>query len=346
MKIIFVTRSFPPSVGGLQNAAFELYNGLAASNQVKLIKWGGSRYALPVIYPWLLVQTIWACWRNQGEVVYLQDGVLAITAVFVKLLSRKPVSMNLHGLDITFKFKPYRWMLAWGLKNVDQVITASDWSKAEILKHYPKMPVTIIGHGIKDEFYDAKIKRAKVPTLLTTGRLVERKGVAWFVANVLPHLVKLHPDLQYLVVGAGPMESKIRQAVTTHRLGKNVKLLGRLPSPQRNRLYNQADLFVMPNIPVDGDAEGFGVVAIEAGSCGTPVVGAKLEGVINAVRHDQTGWLLPVKDAKAFIDRIDQELKKPSLSRQKVRQAVLENNLWTDIGQQYAQAFGRLSAEI
>ncbi|MEJ0072837.1 MAG: glycosyltransferase [Candidatus Saccharibacteria bacterium] len=48
-------------------------------------------------------------------------------------------------------------------------------------------------------------------------------------------------------------------------------------------LYNASDLFVMPNIPVANDIEGFGLVATEASSCGTPVIGSDLEGIKDAV---------------------------------------------------------------
>ena len=258
LRIIFVSRTFPPTTGGLQQAAFELSSALAQKYPVKLIKWGGSRYALPVIYPWLLAQTIWACWRNQGDVVYLQDGVLAITAVFIKLLSRKPVAMNMHGLDITFSWKLYRWMLRSSVSYVDLIITASDWSEEQIHNLFPDKPIKIISHGVKDEFYDSKIKRAARPTLLTTGRLVERKGVAWFIDNVMPQLVKQHPSLQYIVIGDGVMRPQIEKLIQEHRLSNNVKLLGKASVAVRNRWYNQANLFIMPNIKVPGDAEGFG----------------------------------------------------------------------------------------
>lgn len=334
-RVLFVTRNFPPSVGGLQKASYELHKAMAQQAPVKLIKWGGSRYALPVIYPVILVRTLVACWRNQADVVYLQDGVLAVTAVFVKLFARKPVVITLHGLDLNFKLGFYQWLLRSSLKFVDQSVTASDWSQDIINSKFPNLPVSVIGHGVNDDFYDASVKRAKEPTILTTGRLVKRKGVAWFISEVMPMLVKAQPKLQYLVAGSGTMEPQIKAAIKKYGLQNNVKLLGRVSIDQRNRLYNQANLFIMPNIHVEGDGEGFGLVALEAASCGTPVVGAAIEGVKNAVHDGKTGFLVPAQDAQAFIQIISQQLSQPSLSRSEVRKYVLDHCSWQQIASQY-----------
>lgn len=334
-RILFVTRNFPPSVGGLQKASYELHKAMAGQAQVKLIKWGGSRYALPVVYPVILIRTLVACWRNQADVVYLQDGVLAVTAVFIKFLTRKPVVITLHGLDLNFKLGFYQWLLRTSLKCVDEAITASDWSR-DIIKHkFPNLPVNVIGHGVNDDFYDASVMRSSQPTILTTGRLVKRKGVAWFASNVMPQLVTKHPNLQYIVLGGGPMESAIKAAIKKHDLGKNVQLLGKVNIAQRNHYYNLADLFIMPNMHVDGDGEGFGLVALEAASCGTPVIGAAIEGVKNAVTNGKSGYLVKSQDAPAFINTIDKQLASPSLSRAGVRNYVLSNCLWQQIASQY-----------
>jgi len=65
-------------------------------------------------------------------------------------------------------------------------------------------------------------------------------------------------------------------------------------------LYRGGDLFVMPNIHVPGDIEGFGVVMLEAGMCGMPVLAADLEGISDVVREGENGHLVPSRDAAAF----------------------------------------------
>ncbi|MEO8784748.1 MAG: glycosyltransferase family 4 protein [Candidatus Saccharimonadales bacterium] len=346
MKILFATRNYPPSVGGLQNAAFQLHKALAQQQDVRLVKWGGrSKVWLPFILPYLLVRTTWQAWFWQPDVIFLQDGVMAATmALPLKLLTRKPIALTIHGLDVTYKMSLYQRLLKVGLQHVDQVMADSSWTKHEILQRYPQTPVKVIKFGVADDFYLPKAKPAKATMLLTTGRLVQRKGVAWFVDQVLPALVKQQPGLQYVVIGDGPMQPVIVAKIQKHHLQNNVQLLGRLSNQQRNSYYNQANLFIMPNIPVKGDGEGFGLVALEAASCGTPVVGADLEGIKGAVQDKKIGWLLEPMNAELFARTILQQLTKPTLQRQAVRQYVLQNCLWDSVAKHYGQALSQLSA--
>jgi glycosyltransferase involved in cell wall biosynthesis len=69
-------------------------------------------------------------------------------------------------------------------------------------------------------------------------------------------------------------------------------------------LYRGANLFVMPNIEVPGDIEGFGLVALEAAANGTFTVGSDVSGVNEAVVEGTTGMLLPPGDAKRYVEVI------------------------------------------
>ncbi|MDR1601380.1 MAG: glycosyltransferase [Tannerella sp.] len=56
---------------------------------------------------------------------------------------------------------------------------------------------------------------------------------------------------------------------------------------------DKVDAFLMPNIPVEGDMEGFGLVCLEASACGTLVFAADIDGIPDAVRNGKNGFLLP-----------------------------------------------------
>jgi phosphatidylinositol alpha-1,6-mannosyltransferase len=133
--------------------------------------------------------------------------------------------------------------------------------------------------------------------LCSVGRHQERKGFHWFVDQVMPRLPR---DVVYLLAGEGPMTPAVREAVARHRLHDRVRLLGRVPEEGLATLLRGADLFVMPNVPVPGDMEGFGLVMLEAGVCGLPVLAADLEGIRDVVVEGRNGHLLPTRDADAF----------------------------------------------
>jgi phosphatidylinositol alpha-1,6-mannosyltransferase len=134
--------------------------------------------------------------------------------------------------------------------------------------------------------------------LVSVGRHQERKGFQWFTDQVVP---RLSDDVLYLITGEGPMTPRIQAAIDRHGLAQRVRLLGKVPEDTLRTLYRGGDLFVMPNIHVPGDIEGFGVVMLEAGMCGLPVLGADLEGISDVVREGENGLLVPSGDADAFV---------------------------------------------
>jgi glycosyltransferase involved in cell wall biosynthesis len=138
-------------------------------------------------------------------------------------------------------------------------------------------------------------------TILTLGRLVRRKGVRWFVDEVLP---RLPATVHYVVAGSGPEFDAVHRSAASHGLEDRVHLLGQVDDATRDLLLAGADVFVQPNIPIPGDMEGFGLVTIEAALRGTPVVAADLEGIKDAVIDGRTGMLLPPGDADAWALRV------------------------------------------
>ena len=357
MKVLYVTRKFPPSVGGMEKASFELQLALKNITRVKLIAYGGKNKYLPVVYPWLflraLVAIIW--WRP--TVVYLQDGVMAPMGYLLRLLTRKPMVISVHGLEVSYKNQAYQAIMKRILPRVGHIVVGSEQTKKEVLSRFPNMPISKVVYGCRDSFYlpgtmselraelaaELELKPAafrKTKLLVTTGRLVERKGVAWFVGNVMPRLVEGRSDVLYLVGGKGPDEEKIRQLIDTHHLGDSVKLLGYISDHVRDLLYNTADYFVMPNIPVPGDMEGFGLVAVEAASCGTPVIASGIEGITDAVVEGETGHLLPAKDAEAYVTALSAGSKrKASFDRKQVREYALARYSWRQAAEDYMRIF-------
>ena len=128
-----------------------------------------------------------------------------------------------------------------------------------------------------------------------------RKGVAWFVANVMP---LLPDDVLYLVAGEGPDRPRVLEAIQQYKLGDRVELLGAISDEDLETLYHGADLFIMPNVPVANDMEGFGLVMLEAGLCGLPTIASRLEGIADVIAEGENGHLVPSGDAEAFRDAI------------------------------------------
>jgi glycosyltransferase involved in cell wall biosynthesis len=108
----------------------------------------------------------------------------------------------------------------------------------------------------------------------------------------------------YLVAGTGPDLEEVARAAASAGVSERVGLLGRVDESFREDLLAGVDLFAVPNVPVPGDMEGFGLVAIEAAMRGTPVLASRLEGLRDAVTDGVTGFTCEPEDAACYIERI------------------------------------------
>jgi glycosyltransferase involved in cell wall biosynthesis len=122
------------------------------------------------------------------------------------------------------------------------------------------------------------------------------------VDAVLP---RLPSTVEYLVAGAGPDHDEIQRAAVRRGVRERVHLLGAVDDDLREVVMLGADVFVQSNVPVPGDMEGFGLVAIEAAVRGTPVVASGIEGIRDAVVDGQTGILVAPGDAEAWTAALE-----------------------------------------
>jgi phosphatidylinositol alpha-1,6-mannosyltransferase len=136
--------------------------------------------------------------------------------------------------------------------------------------------------------------------LCSVGRQVKRKGHAWFIQHVMP---KLAGNVHLVLGGKGPETATIAQAAKESALEARIHVLGLVPEEDLAGLYSACDLFVMPNIPVAGDKEGFGVVMLEAGLCGMPSIASRIEGIADVIRTARTGSACRQWDADGLQKR-------------------------------------------
>lgn len=355
IKIIFLARRFPPSVGGMERFAYDLSNSLEDKVELKKITWGGSSKLLPLILPWFFLQSlVYIMLHPNIRLIHIQDAVQAPIGWLLRLVTRRPYIVVAHGLDITFpKFK-YQKLIIPFVRRADYVIAISDATRRQTeLRGIKKTKLRTITLGVYDDYDNPESDRKMLSKnlnlslsnkiiILTTGRLVKRKGVAWFVEKVLPILTKKYPNLYYLIAGDGEERDNIIKATEARNMHGHVKLLGRVTDETRSLLYQTCDIFVMPNIKVRGDMEGFGIVAHEAATAAVPVVASRLEGIRDAIHDQENGILLTPHDKRAFVETIDNLLANPKQSKKFGRQAreyTLDHFSWPTIANKYVEVY-------
>jgi phosphatidylinositol alpha-1,6-mannosyltransferase len=180
---------------------------------------------------------------------------------------------------------------------------------------------------------------------LTVGRLVSRKGIDT-VLRVLPLLLPSFPDLQYMIVGDGPDRPRLQALVQALNLQRVVTFLGQVTDAQLLTAYHQAHIFVMPVREEQQAAslEGFGIVFLEAGACGLPVIAGRSGGAIEAVRDGQTGYLVEPRDPKALAKKVLTLLQNAELRQQmgqNGRRWVETKMNWDRVVKEFLQILGQ-----
>jgi len=354
IKVLFVTRKFPPSTGGMELFAFDLSNALADKTAITVVKWGGQGRikAVLIALPYLFIKAFWKLLTGKIDIVHAQDGVLAPLGYILSRIFCKPFCVVIHGLDATYQNPLFRAVAPWALRRAAVVICISQAAAeaarkngvAEERLHVIPLAVTDTLYGKSDRA--TLLQQLELPSstklLLTVGRLVKRKGVAWFIDAALPALVKQYPELVYLVVGEGQERANIEAAINKHKLERHVRLLGRAEDELYAAAYNGADVFVTPNITVPGDMEGFGLVLLEASACALPVVATNTEGIKDAVSDGKNGVLVPVGDTEALNKAITRFLQDSDYARQfgkHSREFTLSTYQWGVLADRYVELY-------
>lgn len=357
LNVLFITRNFPPQVGGLERVAFYLYSYLKKKTNVFLLKWSGSKKFLVFILPYFFVKASFILIFGKVDLIYFNEGFLTFLGILLRVF-RKPAVVTIHGLDITYKSKIYQLIIPRCISKMEKVICISEATKLECIKRgVPQNKIYVIPDGIEDEFYlennkevlkkkifeKFKINIGEKKVLLSVCRLIERKGIHWFIEKVVPQILKERNDFIYIVVGEGRMKGIIRKIIKEKELGNWVFLPGKVNNEDLKLFYNISDIFIMPNIPVKGDFEGFGIVALEAASCKVPVLASDLEGIREAVKHGKNGFLIPPRNVKFYLEKIKYLLEDDDRKfREEIRIFVKSNYSWEKITGLYLDVFKNL----
>ncbi len=348
LKILFVSRAFPPIVGGIENMNYELSQWLPKYAKTKTIANTMGKIALPFFIPWMFFRLLFT--MRKYDVLLLGDSLLAILGWWIKqFFPKKKVISIAHGLDITYSNPLYQiFWTDYFFPKCDKFISVGNQTIHELsIRNVSKQKCKFIPNGITpDNFVNFKATRNDLITLignkfennrfiLTSGRLVKRKGVAWFIRNVLPNLPN---DIVYIIAGGGPDKENIIDSIKETNQFEKVILLGRVTQEELLTLWHTCDVFVQPNIKVEGDMEGFGLSVIEAAVCKIPVVVSHLEGLKDAIKNNKNGFTVTPEKPEEWLHTLENILSinfdKESFG-QKASEYVIRNNSWEHIAKEY-----------
>lgn len=206
----------------------------------------------------------------------------------------------------------------------DSIFVSCEQEHRQFQSLYGRAPgaIDVVAPGVERAFFSPGDQRGarqalgigSEPVLLFVGRIQPLKGLDVAV-RTLAELGR--PDARLVVVGGASGTEGSTELARVHALIESLGLTDRVefhpPQPHHilSTYYRAADVVVVPS-----RSESFGLVALEAAACGTPVVANAVGGLLNLVEHSRTGFLIPNRDVTDFARHVAFILDRPLMAIQ------------------------------
>ena len=208
------------------------------------------------------------------------------------------------------------------IDSADSLVVSTRIEKEDIGRLYGRngTPIRVIPPGVdlslfrKVDQYAARqrLGLSDERIVLYVGRIEPLKGL-----DILLRAAALLDDIsgtRILIVGGNPLEDaefeRLNMLADSLRISDMVTFTGSVSQEVLPAYYSAADIFVLPSW-----YESFGLAALEAMSCGTPVVVSRVGGLTTFIEHGKTGYLVPWRCPEAFARSLETLLENPSLRR-------------------------------
>lgn len=313
MRVLFITRKWPPAMGGIETYSFELVEALRSQGldvDLKALPGqpdGSAPGAASIIGFGL--RTAAGLLTRRGHWAAVHGGDLAIwplAALALLRARRASLVLSAHGADIAFAGRDglAAWLYHYYLKTCilllrrqGLTIAANSEATAALVRKMGFPAVRVI--PLASRAIDLQGENLPGRYLLFAGRLERRKGLSWLIDNVLP---ELPTDLRLVV--AGTRWDASEEASLDH---PRVEYLGQLDQSRLATAMAGAVAVVVPNIAAGrGHFEGFGLVAVEAAAAGAILLASGIDGFTSSVIDGKSGRLLPAGDASSWIAAINE----------------------------------------
>ncbi len=327
-RLLLLTPDFPPAPGGIQVVAHRLATGLQgfettvlapgspgtaafdARSGVRTIRVptpatlpGAARVAL------LNAAALARAPAHRPALTLSMHIVASPAAAAIRRANGARTAQYFHAEEIGARPQ----LAAFAARHADLSIAVSGYTAGLVREAAQRRgarasALSVIGNGT-----DAPEDATPLPdepgkaTILTVGRIEERYKGHDTMARALPLVLAKVPQAQWVVIGEGSLRASVEALAASHGVTHATRFLGAVSDAGRNEWLRRARLLAMPSrLPAGGFAgEGFGIVYLEAGAYGKPVVAGNVGGAPDAVRDGETGLLVdptdPVEVAGAIV---------------------------------------------
>ncbi len=337
MKTLVVTNDYPPRPGGIQAFVASLARRQPAGEIVVYAPaWKGAAaydadQPFPVVrHPGSLMLPVPDVLRRARGIARAEGcdrvwfGAAAPLGLLARPLRLHRAVASTHGHEVGWALLPgARQVLRRIGREVDIVTYLGDYTRQRLEPALgPDATLARLPSGVDTEVFRPGAGGQEVrrrhgltarPLVVCVSRLVPRKGQDVLI-RALPAIRRRAPGAALLLVGGGPDGPRLRRLAAEVGVADDVVLTGSVPWEELPAHYDAGDVFAMPcrTRRAGLEVEGLGIVFLEAGATGLPVVAGRSGGSPDAVLDGRTGHLVDGRDVREVADRVAGLLADPA----------------------------------
>lgn len=269
-------------------------------------------------------------------------------AALVSLLKRKPLCVTYHndivgqGLNDIIARAYNALLLPLVLGRAKKIIVTQPKyvdTSAYLKRYRNKIAVIPIGVSQSHAAIDDVERDPDVIFFMSVlDKYHDYKGLD-VLLKAMSEVKRSHPQAKLMIGGGGDSIDKYRALANELRISDSVQFLGRLSDQDLWSSYKRSGIFVLPSL---NRLEGFGIVALEALACGTPVITTPVAGSSEFIQRHDAGLVVPPNDVLALAAGIRSLLDNPGeagLMGERGSSAVLAEFNWDSIAAQVLDAY-------
>ena len=286
--------------------------------------------------------------RIDPDIVHAHDTYLPYSTAAAMLSKKYPTLLTVHDV-VAKKIKfvdGYRFLTRlvtiphekYVLSKIQNVIVCSQFNK-DIINNITSSKVYVIPNGVNlPNIQNIQSRSFTKSSIFYVGMLLKSKGVDILI-SAIPIIKKSIPDVCLYIAGAGKEETNLKNLVKELNIEKNVKFLGFITEEEKYTYYKSVDIFVLPSL-----FEPFGLVLLEAMSCGKPVVASKVGGIPYIVEDGKTGLLFESENVEDLAEKIITLLKDEELrdNMGKVGRERAKEFTWEKVAESTVEVYNRI----
>ncbi|GAA0129020.1 glycosyltransferase family 4 protein [Methanococcus maripaludis] len=274
---------------------------------------------------------------------------------------KTPIITTIYGADLTLPINKYPFLkvfLEKSLLKSDGIISISTFTKKYALNNFLEISeesIKVVPYGVDDKYFippslkNTENKFDTNYTIMTCGRLVERKGIKYLIESMV-EVLKKFPKTKLIIVGDGPEKNNLVEYSKKLGILENIEFLGAVHEEILPKWYKSCDLFVLPSI-VDssGDTEGLGLVLVEAMASAKPVIGTNVGGIPDIIsKNSDYGYLIDQKNPKELsvkiIEILSNDIKRIEMGTNAYYTAKNKFS-WENVAKEYVNIFQNISED-